>query len=137
MIQKQTKLKAADNSGALKLQCIHVCGGTGAVFAYLGDVIVCAVKKAIPGAAIKSGDVVSAVVVRTRKAFRREDGSYIQFSDNAVVVLGLNTSDKKASKIMRDDRDKYLAATRVFGPVAREVRAKGFLKLASLAPEVL
>lgn len=138
MIQKQSYLKAADNSGAQELQCIHIVGSARKRFAYLGDIIVCAVKKAIPGADVKKGDVVSAVIVRTRKELRRADGSYIRFSDNAAVVLAHNTGDKKASKILREnDKEKYLIGTRVFGPVAREVRSKGYLKLVALASEVL
>lgn len=138
MIQKQSYLKAADNSGAQELQCIHLVGSTRKRFATVGDIIVCAVKKAIPGADVKKGDVVSVVIVRTRKEVRRVDGSYIRFSDNAGVVLAQNTSDKKATKILRDnEKDKYQSSTRVFGPVAREVRAKGFVKLAALASEVL
>lgn len=121
MVQKESYLTVADNSGAKELQCIHVSGGTGKKFAYLGDTIVCAVKRAIPGGTVKKGDVVHAVIVRTRKEFRRKDGSYIRFNDNAAVII----------------KDGVPVGTRVFGPVAREMRAKGFLKITSLAPEVL
>ncbi|MDP3889427.1 MAG: 50S ribosomal protein L14 [bacterium] len=121
MIQKQSYLVVADNSGAKELQCIHIIGSTRKRYAYLGDEIKCAVKKAIPGGMVKKGEVVNAVIVRTAKEFRRDDGSYIRFGDNAAVII----------------KDKELIGTRVFGPVARELRAKGFLKLASLAPEVL
>ncbi|MCX5925291.1 MAG: 50S ribosomal protein L14 [Candidatus Dependentiae bacterium] len=121
MIQKESYLNVADNSGAKALQCIHIVGSTRKRYAYLGDLIKCAVKKAIPGGTVKKGEVVTAVIVRTRKEFRRSDGSYIRFGDNAAVII----------------KDKDLIGTRVFGPVARELRARGFLKLASLAPEVL
>ena len=120
MVQKQTYLDVADNSGAKRLQCIHVVGSTGKRFAYLGDKIKCAVKKAIPGGMVKKGDVVDAVVVRTVKEFRREDGSYIRFGDNAAVII----------------KDNEMIATRIFGPIARELRKK-FSKIVSLAPEVL
>lgn len=123
MIQKESYLNVADNSGAKALQCIHIIGSTRKRYAYLGDLIKCSVKKAIPGGTLKKGEVVTAIIVRTRKECRRGDGSYIRFGDNAAVVL-----DKAA---------KELIGTRVFGPVAREVRTRGFLKLASLAPEVL
>lgn len=121
MIQKQTYLVVADNSGAKELQCIHVIGSTGKDFAFLGDTIKCAVKKAIPGGMVKKGDVVTAVVVRTAKEYRRQDGSYIRFADNAAVII----------------KDGEPIASRIFGPIARELRAKGYLKIASLAPEVL
>ncbi len=120
MIQKQSRLKVADNSGAQELQCIHIVGSTRKRYARLGDVIVCAVKKAIPGGMVKKGQVVKAVIVRTAKEFRREDGSYIRFGDNAAVIV----------------KDQELIATRIFGPVARELR-KGYPKIMSLAPEVL
>lgn len=123
MIQKQSYLVVADNSGAKELQCIHVTGSTGKRFAYLGDIVKCAVKKAIPGGMVKKGDVVDAVIVRTRKAFRREDGSYISFGENAAVII-----DKM--------KDKTIKGTRIFGPVARELRGRGFAKIISLAPEV-
>jgi large subunit ribosomal protein L14 len=121
MLQKQSYLTVADNSGAKLLQCIHIVGGTRKRFAYLGDLIKCAVKKAIPGGAVKKGEVVTAIIVRTKKEFRRNDGSYIRFGDNAAVIV----------------KDKEIIGTRIFGPIARELRAKGFVKLVSLAPEVL
>lgn len=115
-------MNVADNSGARKLQCFKVSGGSTRRYAFLGDIIVCSVKDALPRAAIKKGDVVKAVVVRTRKETRRKDGSYIRFDDNAACVI----SDQGEPK-----------GTRVFGPVARELRAKNFLKIISLAPEVV
>jgi large subunit ribosomal protein L14 len=121
MIQKESYLEVADNSGAKALQCIHIVGSTRKRYAYLGDLIKCAVKRAIPGGTVKKGDVVTAVIVRTRKEFRREDGSYIRFGDNAAVIL----------------KDNEPVGTRIFGPIARELRAKGYLKIVSLAPEVL
>lgn len=121
MIQKESYLEVADNSGAKALQCIHIIGGTDKRYAYLGDLIRCAVKKAIPGGTVKKGEVVTAVIVRTRKEFRREDGSYIRFGDNAAVIL----------------KDNEPVGTRIFGPIARELRSKGYLKIVSLAPEVL
>jgi large subunit ribosomal protein L14 len=121
MIQKESYLEVADNSGAKALQCIHIVGSTGKRYAYLGDRIKCAVKKAIPGGTVKKGDVVDAVIVRTRKEYRRADGSYIRFGDNAAVII----------------KDKDMVGTRVFGPIARELRARGFMKIVSLAPEVL
>ncbi len=121
MIQKESYLNVADNSGAKALQCIHIIGSTRKRFAYLGDKIKCSVKKAIPGGMVKKGEVVTAVIVRTRKERRRADGSYIRFGDNAAVII----------------KENELIGTRIFGPVARELRAKGFLKLVSLAPEVL
>jgi large subunit ribosomal protein L14 len=124
MIQVQTYLKVADNSGAKEIQCIRVLGGYRHRYARVGDIIVAAVKSAAPHAAIKKGDVVKAVVVRTAKEIRRADGSYLRFSDNAGVVI--TDVDKKDPK-----------GTRIFGPVAREVRKAGFVKIASLAPEVL
>ena len=120
MIQKESYLEVADNSGAKELQCIHIVGSTGKRYAYLGDRIKCSVKKAIPGGMVKKGEVVDAIVVRTAKEFRREDGSYIRFGDNAAVII----------------KDEELIATRIFGPVAREIRKK-FPKIVSLAPEVL
>lgn len=120
MIQKQTYLKVADNSGAQELQCIHIVGGTRKRYAYLGDRIKCSVKSAIPGGMVKKGEVVDAVIVRTAKEFRREDGSYIRFGDNAAAII----------------KDNEPIATRIFGPVAREIR-KDFPKIVSLAPEVL
>lgn len=125
MLQKQSFLEVADNSGAQLLQIIHVVGSTRKRFAYTGDLVKCAVKKAIPGGTVKKGDVVTAVVVRTRKEYRRPDGSYIRFGDNAGVLI----------KSVEDFNT--LIGTRIFGPVARELRAREFTKLVSLAPEVL
>jgi large subunit ribosomal protein L14 len=122
MIQIYSRLKVADNSGAREIMCIHVPGGSGRRYARVGDVIVASVKVAQPGAAVKKGDVVRAVVVRTAKQFGRPDGSYVKFDDNAAVIL----TDKQNPR-----------GTRVFGPVARELREKNFLKIASLAPEVV
>jgi len=121
MVQKESYLEVADNSGAKSLQCIHVIGSTGKRFAFLGDEIKCSVKSAIPGGVVKKGEVVTAVIVRARKAFRRKDGSYIRFGDNAAVIV----------------KDKEPVASRIFGPIARELRAKGYNKIVSLAPEVL
>ena len=121
MIQKQSYLNVADNSGAKELMCIHIVGGTRKRYAYLGDRIKCAVKKAIPGGMVKKGDVVDAIIVRTRKEFRRADGSYIRFGDNAAVII----------------KDDEIIGTRIFGPIAREMRATGLTKILSLAPEVL
>ena len=123
MIQKESRLKVADNSGAKKVLCIGIFGGYKKRYAGVGDIIACAVKEATPHAAIKKGDVVHAVVVRTKKEIRRDDGVYLRFSENACVVIDKVKKEPKAS--------------RVFGPIAREVRKKGFLKIASLAPEVL
>ena len=122
MIQQQTLLKVADNTGAKELMCIRVLGGTGRRYANIGDVIVCAVKKAAPGGVVKKGDVVKAVVVRSVHGMKRADGSYIKFDENAAVVI---------------KEDKTPKGTRIFGPVARELREKDFLKILSLAPEVL
>jgi large subunit ribosomal protein L14 len=122
MIQMNSRLKVADNSGAREIMCINILGGTGRKYAYLGDTIVASVKKAIPNAATKKGDVVRAVVVRTASPYRRPDGSYIRFDENAAVIL----SDKNNPK-----------GTRIFGPVARELRDKQYTKIVSLAPEVL
>ncbi len=121
MIQKESYLNVADNSGAKALQCIHIIGSTGKRYAYLGDKIVCSVKKAIPGGMVKKSEIVTAVIVRTRKEFRRDDGSYIRFGDNAAVII----------------KDSEPIGTRIFGPIARELRAIGFTKIVSLAPEVL
>jgi large subunit ribosomal protein L14 len=123
-IKKESYLKAADNSGAIDLQCIHIVGSTGKDTAFIGDIIKCAVKKAIPGTQVKKGDVVTAVIVRTRRARRREDGSYIRFGENAAVII-------------KSAEDKTPIASRMFGPIARELRAKGYSKIISLAPEVL
>ncbi len=122
MVQKESYLDVADNSGAKELQVIHIIGGTGKRYARLGDTVKCAVKKAIPGGTVKKGQVVTAVVVRARKEFRREDGSYIRFGDNAGVVIS---------------KEGEMVGTRVFGPIARELRGKTFSKIISLAPEVL
>ncbi len=122
MIQHTSKLNVADNSGARELRCIKVLGGTRRRYASIGDIIVCSVKAATPDSKIKKGDVVKAVIVRTRKEIRRTDGSYIRFDENAAVVI---------------NPSKEPIGTRVFGPVARELRAKSFLKIISLAPEVL
>ena len=122
MIQQQSYLKVADNTGAKELMCIRVLGGSGRRYANIGDVIVASVKKAAPGGVVKKGDVVKAVVVRTAKGLRRNDGTYIRFDDNAAVII-------------REDRNPR--GTRIFGPVARELREKDYLKILSLAPEVL
>jgi len=122
VIQVQTRLQVADNTGAKELMCIKVLGGSWRRYANIGDVIVCSVKEASPGGVVKKGDVVRAVVVRTKKGLRREDGSYIRFDENAAVIL-------------KDDKEPR--GTRIFGPVARELRDKEFMKIISLAPEVL
>ena len=122
MIQPLTKLKVADNSGAKKIMCINVLGGTRRRYAGIGDIIVASVKEATPGAAVKKGDVVRAVIVRTAKEINRPDGSYIRFDKNSAVVV--NAAGEPIG-------------TRIFGPVARELRAKHFMKIVSLAPEVL
>mgnify|MGYP003295397197 CR=1 FL=1 len=122
MIQQQSYLKVADNSGAKEIMCIRVLGGTGRRYANIGDVIVASVKKATPGGGVKKGEVVKAVVVRTKKGVRRDDGTYIRFDENAAVLIR---------------EDKTPRGTRIFGPVARELREKDFTKILSLAPEVL
>ena len=122
MIQQQTLMKVADNTGAKELMCIRVLGGTGRRYANIGDVVVCAVKKAAPGGVVKKGDVVKAVLVRTVHGTKRADGSYIKFDENAAVIIR---------------EDKTPRGTRIFGPVARELREKEYLKILSLAPEVL
>ena len=122
MIQTETRLKVADNSGAREILTIKVLGGSKRKFASIGDVIVASVKQATPGGAVKKGDVVKAVIVRTKSGARRKDGSYIKFDENAAVII-------------RDD--KTPRGTRIFGPVARELRDGGFIKIVSLAPEVL
>ena len=122
MIQQQSLMKVADNTGAKELMCIRVLGGTGRRYANIGDVVVCAVKKAAPGGVVKKGDVVKAVIVRSVKGLRRADGSYIKFDENAAVII-------------KDDNNPK--GTRIFGPVARELREKDFMKILSLAPEVL
>ena len=122
MIQKYSRLKVADNSGAKTISCIGIPGGTGRQYAWLGDVIVASVKEAAPAAAIKKGEVVKAVIVRTAKSARRIDGSYIRFDDNAAVII----NDEQMPR-----------GTRIFRPVARELRDKNFMRIVSLAPEVL
>ena len=122
MIQPQTRLKAADNSGAKELMCIKALGGSFRKTGNIGDVIVCSVKTATPGGAVKKGDVVKAVIVRSTKGIRRNDGTYIRFDDNAAVILGNNQEPR---------------GTRIFGPIARELRDKNYMKIISLAPEVL
>ncbi len=122
MIQAQTNLTVADNSGAKKAQCIKVLGGTGRRYAGLGDIIVVAIKSAVPNSKIKKGTVERAVIVRTHKEVKRLDGTYIRFQDNAAVIIDEKMEPK---------------ATRIFGPVARELREHGFMKIISLAPEVL
>ncbi|MBE6624554.1 MAG: 50S ribosomal protein L14 [Ruminococcaceae bacterium] len=122
MIQQESRMKVADNTGAKELLCIRVLGGTGRRYANIGDVVVCSVKKAAPGGIVKKGDVVKAVIVRSVKGVHRADGSYIKFDENAAVIV---------------KEDKTPRGTRIFGPVARELREKEFIKILSLAPEVL
>ncbi len=122
MIQPQTRLNAADNSGAMELMCIKVLGGSFRKTGNIGDVIVCSVKTATPGGAVKKGDVVKAVIARTKQGIRRNDGTYIRFDDNAAVIIGQNKEPR---------------GTRIFGPIARELREKNYMKIISLAPEVL
>ena len=122
MIQTESRLKVADNSGAKELLTIKVLGGSGRKYANVGDIIVCSVKQATPGGVVKKGDVVKAVVVRTKRGIGRKDGSYIRFDENAAVII-------------RDDKSHR--GTRIFGPVARELRDSNFMKIVSLAPEVL
>jgi large subunit ribosomal protein L14 len=122
MIQTETRLKSADNTGAKELMCIKVLGGSCKKYANIGDIIVCSVKNATPGGVVKKGEVVKCVIVRTRKGVRRNDGSYIRFDENAAVII-------------KDDMTPK--GTRIFGPVARELRDKEFTKILSLAPEVL
>ena len=122
MLQQESLMKVADNTGAKELLCIRVLGGTGRRYANIGDVVVCAVKKAAPGGVVKKGDVVKAVVVRTVHGIKRADGSYIKFDENAAVIIR---------------EDKTPRGTRIFGPVARELRDRDYLKILSLAPEVL
>ena len=124
MIQTETRLRVADNSGAKELLCISILGGTGRKYANIGDVIVCAVKDATPGGVVKKGDIVKAVIVRSKTGARRDDGSYVKFDQNAAVII-------------KDRTDKNPVGTRIFGPVARELRDNGFMKIVSLAPEVL
>ena len=122
MIQQQTILTVADNTGAKEIMCIRVLGGSGRTYANIGDVIVASVKSATPGGVVKKGDVVKAVVVRSTKGLKRADGSQIRFDENAAVIF---------------DKDKQPRGTRIFGPVARELREKDFMRIISLAPEVL
>ena len=122
MIQMQTRMKVADNKGAKELMCIRVLGGTRRKYANIGDVVVASVKKASPGGTVKKGDVVKAVIVRSATGLRRDDGTYIRFDENAAVII---------------KEDKNPRGTRIFGPVARELREKDYLKILSLAPEVL
>ena len=122
MIQEETYLKVADNTGAKEIKCIRVLGGSKRKYGNIGDVIVASVSKAAPGGQVKKGDVVKAVIVRTRKQYRRPDGTYIRFDDNAAVII---------------NEQKQPRGTRIFGPVARELREKDYMKIVSLAPEVL
>ena len=122
MIQPQTRLKVADNTGAKEIMCIRLLGGSLRKSSNIGDIIVASVKSAIPGGVVKKGDVIKAVIVRTSKGLKRPDGSHISFDDNAAVII---------------DNNKEPKGTRIFGPVARELREKGFMKIVSLAPEVL
>ena len=122
MLQQQSMMKVADNTGAKELMCIRVLGGTGRRYAGVGDVVVCAVKKAAPGGVVKKGDVVRAVVVRTVQPVRRADGSYVRFDENAAVII---------------KEDKNPRGTRIFGPSARELRDHDYMKILSLAPEVV
>lgn len=123
MVQHRTMLTVADNTGAKKLQCIKVLGGYKKRYARIADIITCVVKEAVPHGMVKKSDVVHAVIVRTRKETRRPDGTYVRFDDNAAVII--------------DKKSKEPKGTRIFGPVARDLRAKGFVKIISLAPEVL
>ena len=122
MVQVQTRLKVADNTGAKELMCIKVIGGSKRRYANIGDIIICSVKAAAPGGMVKKGDVVKCVIVRTKRGVRREDGTYIRFDENAAVLI-------------KDDLNPR--GTRIFGPVARELRDKKYMKIVSLAPEVL
>ena len=122
MIQQESRLRVADNTGAKEILCIRVLGGSTRRYAAVGDIIVATVKQAMPAGSVKKGDVVRAVVVRTKKEYGRPDGSYIRFDENAAVILDENRNPK---------------GTRIFGPVARELREKGFMRIVSLAPEVL
>jgi large subunit ribosomal protein L14 len=122
MVQEESRLRVADNTGSKELKCIRVLGGSTRRYGNIGDVIVCSVRKAAPGGQVKKGDVVKAVIVRSRKGLRRNDGSYVRFDENAAVII---------------KEDKTPQGTRIFGPVARELREKDFTKILSLAPEVL
>lgn len=123
MIQTETRLTVADNSGAKELYCIKILGGSKRRYAYVGDIIVVSVKEALPNSKVKKGDVMKAVIVRTKQAIKRVDGSYIRFDDNSAVLINETTKEP--------------IGTRIFGPVARELRAKRFMRIISLAPEVL
>jgi large subunit ribosomal protein L14 len=123
MIQHETRLTVADNTGAREILCMHIMGGSTRRYGYVGDIIVAAVKQAAPNGSVKKGDVVRAVIVRTAKEYARPDGSYIRFDDNAAVIIDPESNNPRG--------------TRIFGPVARELRDKGFMKIVSLAPEVL
>ena len=122
MIQEESYLKVADNTGAKEIHCIRVLGGSKRKYGNIGDVIVASVRKAAPGGTVKKGDVVKAVIVRTKRGIRREDGTYVRFDENAAVII---------------KEDKNPRGTRIFGPVARELREKDFMKILSLAPEVI
>ena len=122
MVQQESYLRVADNTGAKELKCIRVLGGSTRRYGNIGDVIVCSVRKAAPGGQVKKGDVVKAVIVRTRKGLRRADGSYVRFDENAAVII---------------KEDKTPKGTRIFGPVARELRDRDYMKILSLAPEVI
>ncbi|MDD2457194.1 MAG: 50S ribosomal protein L14 [Eubacteriales bacterium] len=122
MIQVQSRLKSADNTGAKELMCIKVLGGSWRKYANIGDIIVCSVKEATPGGVVKKGEVVKAVIVRSKRGVRRSDGSYIKFDENAAVII---------------KEDKNPRGTRIFGPIARELRDRDYMKILSLAPEVL
>ena len=122
MIQQESFLKVADNTGAKEIKCIRVLGGSGRKYGNIGDIIVASVRKAAPGGQVKKGEVVTAVIVRSAKGVRREDGTYVRFDENAAVLI-------------KDDKNP--SGTRIFGPVARELREKDFLKILSLAPEVV
>src|SRR5512139_3059456 len=123
MIQQESHLKVADNTGARELQVIHIMGGSTRRYGHIGDIVICAVKSAAPQGSVKKSDIVKAVIVRCTKEWRRDDGSSIRFDDNAAVILDTDGKNPKG--------------TRIFGPVARELREKGFMKIVSLAPEVL
>ena len=122
MIQQESRLRVADNTGAKEIKCIRVLGGTGRRYGNIGDVIVASVRKVTPGGVVKKGEIVKAVIVRTAKGVRRPDGTYVRFDDNAAVII-------------RDDKNPR--GTRIFGPIARELRDKNFMKILSLAPEVI
>lgn len=123
MVQHRTMLKSADNTGARRIQCIRVLGGYQKRYAHIGDIVTVTIKEALPHSSVKKGEVAHGVIVRTRKERRRKDGTYVRFDDNAIVLIDKKTKEPRGS--------------RIFGPIARELRAKGFLKIISLAPEVL